>query len=1196
MAYEVVADQVEVQADHITECDNGRPGRARRMGLRQQVNPSYALNVSEVPRPPSEPKYIKRLEHAIQVQRVSRDQRYTVRQKLLMLALLAAAAAAALVTANVIPLPHPLAIQGPLVLSVLIALLTAALTAPQVSRSRDPVKRHLELTLNWDCGYEPYFRHPGTSVLLALVRQANSRSGLTVCKTSEPARSRGVLLRASALDGAIPLLIPATEIESEPNIDRIWATRLSKRRHNFPVPRPYRLFVVIDCADQSIGKRQIEFIDQWQRTWPASSVVILEQPSNFRTPSDLHSPIQRVDLGDPPCSNTPAKDRARQLSETLEVNDAPESRDDPLMFLDVLDGQRSDLLVAPLQCQGKRVSWLAGLRPALWVTRITAPLAAGIAVHLALHLSVPIGEVVLLALAGLFLGLLVPTMLLVAISGISISFIGIAWSSPSRRWRIGLCMAAAIVGFFFGMDSGVDWPDCLGLGFSFGLLAYAHLARVASGVSIPRFATAHKQELVCALTLMLTWQIASYQTDFSDTAAWTLVVGVIGFWMRASARRSRKWEFNVCAAGLLIITVVSGLLGTVSLLATLGVNVPTISPSGSIFVPSDSAANLVVACQQLCIAASFLFFAAIIALKHCGCKSGDLVTLFRWMAVTVSIAIAEPLVAAVQGFPGMLGGLQVGRYLLARFDPVGTDMWALALTGGIVLMLLLSLTPRGISPIAREAVCVAALVVAATAAYEPSVIVSQNSLLSDLIVGPFTGANDLLSAPYLGLVLMTTLWLASMHVGRRRLLPVLNFALDVSIYLVCSFPIAIALIWYIVVRHRVIFELRPPFSRIVLAAIEPFGSAAFTIMVAFVLFVLLRLSGRHIGLLRRIATVQGVRCLRSRFTMSSGSLARLASSATAVFDFLSFGQLRRMPLRWLGLVCLGAFFVSLQRPIPSGMLSANGIPVPMQFISGQRLLAGFVSLLSALILWRIVQLSYQGYVNYLAATVGALGLFIFNDTGMILLALLMVIFGGPLESSRRMFQRPSKRSLGFALGLGVASLVFFWAFAGVDVEAAAVFAVIPAVIAAVIHPVNAERLPASVLRRNQLRLRQMIYWLTALASPVLLLALVLSSVGQSLNSSGWQGGGVSNLVFLLSVLLFGAASCSWIASGWWAASAFAAGDLLRWRPRPEEAYGRYYGTVREISGCGQRDDVSAGVPAEGEDLIPAGQDQPLQDI
>ena len=339
----------------------------------------------------------------MQVQRVSRDPRYTVRQKLLMLMLLAAAVAAALVTANVIPLPHRLAHPAPLILSVLVALLTAALTAPPVSGSHDPVKRHLELTLNWDCGYEPYFRHPGTDILLGLVRQTNSRSGLTVCLTSEPIRSRGVLLRASALDGAIPLLIPATEIESEPNIDAIWAKRLSKRRPNFPIPRPYRLFVLIDCADQGIGKLQIERLDQWQRTWPASSVVVLVRPSNFHIPTDLQFPLETVDLNDPPCSIKPITDQARDLSETLKVDDAPEGCAELKMFLEALNKQRPDLLVTPLQCQSERISWLAGLRTGLSIARIFGPLAAGIMVIVALRLSLSISAVILLGLAGLFL-------------------------------------------------------------------------------------------------------------------------------------------------------------------------------------------------------------------------------------------------------------------------------------------------------------------------------------------------------------------------------------------------------------------------------------------------------------------------------------------------------------------------------------------------------------------------------------------------------------------------------------------------------------------------------------------------------------------------------------------------------------------------------------------------------------------------
>ena len=742
------------------------------------------------------------------------------------------------------------------------------------------------------------------------------------------------------------------------------------------------------------------------------------------------------------------------------------------------------------------------------------------------------------------------------------------------------------------MYAGIYWPDSVGLGLSFGFLAYAHLTRASSGESVTRYAAVHRQELLCALALMFTWKIVSYQTDPSDSTAWTLVVGAIGFWMGTSVRRSRKWGLSACAAGLLIITAISGLLGPTSLLGKLAANnsVPTIDfLNDALFPPSVSAANWFVACQQLCIAASFMFLAAILALKYRRYKPGDLVTLFRWMAVTVGIAIAEPLLAAAQGLPAMIGGVQLGRVLLADFDPVGMYMWALTLTGGIVLMLLFSLSPRGIGPVARETICVAALLVAATAAYEPSVVVSQNSFLSGLIVGPFTGANDLISTAYLGLVLMTTLWLASMVAGRWTFLAVVNFVLDVVIYVICSMLFGGALVWYRIFRLQVVFGSRPPIFNVVLGTIEPFGSAALTITLAFALLVLLRLSGRHIESVRQIATVQGAR-LRSRFSTTSGSLVRPFSWVTTACDFLSFGQFSRAPLRCFGFFCIGAFFVSLECAVPSGLLFADGLSVPMRVISWSGLLDGFVSLLAALVLWRLVQVRYEGYVNYLAPTVGALGLFILDDSSLILLALLMAILGGPLESWRRTFQRPSKRSLGFALSLGITSLLFFWAFVGLDAEVSAPLAVIPAAMAAVIHPVSAERLPTSVFRRNQIRLRQMIYWLTALAFPFLFLDFDMSPVALRLGGAGWQGATAADMLLLLSLLLLGAAGCGWIASGWWAAAAFAASNVLRWRPPPEEAYGRYYGTAREVSGGSQPHEISAGTLADGENLLPAGQD------
>jgi len=236
---------------------------------------------------------------SMHVEKVTRDHRYTGPQRLLMLLLLCASAVAALVASNEIPLTPSLAKQAPQALQVIVALLAAAVAAPQISGSRDPLKRHRELTLNWDCGYEPYIRYDGTDKLLDLVRGSTSNPGLTVCLTAEPLRARGILLRASALHGAIPLLISIGEFEASClSIDKVWAGRLSKRSIDVPAPRPYRLFVVIDCEDRGAGSDQLLTLDHWQRTWPASSIVVLVRPGHFEVRADPDPKISLIKLED----------------------------------------------------------------------------------------------------------------------------------------------------------------------------------------------------------------------------------------------------------------------------------------------------------------------------------------------------------------------------------------------------------------------------------------------------------------------------------------------------------------------------------------------------------------------------------------------------------------------------------------------------------------------------------------------------------------------------------------------------------------------------------------------------------------------------------------------------------------------------------------------------------------------------------
>ena len=583
----------------------------------------------------------------MRVEKVHHDHRYTGRQRLLMLLLLCAAAVAALVASKQIPLTPFLAEQTPRALEVIVALLAAAVAAPQISGSRDPIKRHLELTLNWDCGYEPYIRYDATDKLLDLVRGSTSDRGLIICVTAEPVRARGILLRASALHGAIPLLVPADEFEASGfNIDKVWASRLSKTGTSFPAPRPYQLFVVIDCENVNVGSNQLLALDHWQRTWPTSSVVALVRPGHFTATADPDLKIRIIELCDTARAMCPIDDRIAQLSETLKASDAPRSTRDIRMFMASLHTVEPDLLAAPLRSQGQRIAWMAGVRAAIRFAPIYAVLSVGIAVILAIHRGMSVGALIMIALLTLLTGPLLAVTVVALMCGVPLSINRAVRPVSSRLARVGVAVAAGVAGCLFlqaflGLE---DKTNVLGFGFSCAALAYARITQLARGDSVAAVADRYRQELLCAAALMVTWEIVSYQIDYIDAAAWTLVVGAIGFWMRRFARRRNRLAISACAAALFLVVGLSGLLGSGSLLQGIGVRYGDVQLG---FITSD----LAMAVQQMAVVASFMLFAAVISLTYCRGNPDSISALTRWMAVTVGIAVAQPLFALAQQLP-----------------------------------------------------------------------------------------------------------------------------------------------------------------------------------------------------------------------------------------------------------------------------------------------------------------------------------------------------------------------------------------------------------------------------------------------------------------------------------------------------------------------------------------------------------------
>lgn len=1057
----------------------------------------------------------------MRVEKVNRDHRYTSRQRLLMLLLLCASAVAALVASKQIPLTPSLDMQAPRALEVIVALLAAAVAAPPISGSRDPVKRHLELTLNWDSGYEPYIRYNGSDKLLDVVRGSTSDPGLTICVTAQPVRARGILLRASALRGAIPLFIPVGELEApDLSIDKVWARRLSKRDTSFPMPRPYRLFVIVGCQDRNIGPDQLLALDHWQRTWPTSSVVVLVRPGHFTAPADPDLRIRTVELGDTAWAMSPVDDRIGQMSATLKASDAPRSTRDIGMFMAALGIAEPDLLAAPLRTQGQRIAWLAGIRAAIRIAPVYAVLSAGIAVILGVHSGVPVGPLIGIALLGLLTGPLVAVAVLALMCGVSLGVSRTVRPVSSRLARVGTATAAGVAACLFLQDvlGLADRTNLLGLGLSCAALAYARMTQLAHGDSVAAVADRYRQELLCAAALMVTWEIVSYQTSYADAASWTLVVGTIGFWMRRSARRRNRSAMSACAAALLLVVGLSGLLGLGSLLqgteyryggAQLG------------FITSYPA----IAVQQLAIVASFMLLAAVISLTYCRGNPDSISTLTRWTAVTVSIAVAQPLFALTEQLPGQAAEFNFSRgTVYQEFDPFSTDALSLALTGGILLGLVLVLMPRIIGWRARESVCALALAVAATASIVPSGMASDQ-FIALTIANSFT--RNYSSAPYIYLVLMLSLGL-TLSMQRQNLLTwIRSLGRSALIYLVLSAAALAGLFFYTEAQFdnqlAPATAHMPSIFHLLLGSVRQFGPAAVVVLLSFLLSML------GAALIRRF-----------RARVDRGYLIARRHLVPSLFIL--------------------TFFISLQQ---SQLLLS--FEAPLQF-SWLTLLLAFASAISALILWHLLRRRYgAGNVSGLATAVAALGLFLFGSTTMVVLGALMIVLGGPLESLYRSFRLPDRTSLAFGFYIGITALFLLWAFNQRDIQTAAFPALLLGVATALVHPVDAGQLPNSILRGNQVRLRQVIYWSAAITSPYFLVSFGVFDTDFGLGT-GWQGTVASTAEFLFGLLLLGSIGCAWIAAAWWAAGTPAGVTWQGGLRKSEDAYGRYYATAGEIGG------------------------------
>jgi hypothetical protein len=166
------------------------------------------------------------------------------------------------------------------------------------------------------------------------------------------------LLRRAAHDGLAPLLTTTRELQDHGGrVDRVWRERIHLPWRRFLVPRPYRVFVVVnaDSWSDSPQTKQLHWhLSRWLAEWPGSAVAVVVNAAD-----QDDAPVgTQMSLSETSSVRTAATDK--ELREALGLSSTPEGKD-LVSAVALLNGRSFHRFEMPLRLYSRRSLWVAAL-------------------------------------------------------------------------------------------------------------------------------------------------------------------------------------------------------------------------------------------------------------------------------------------------------------------------------------------------------------------------------------------------------------------------------------------------------------------------------------------------------------------------------------------------------------------------------------------------------------------------------------------------------------------------------------------------------------------------------------------------------------------------------------------------------------------------------------------------------------------
>lgn len=420
-------------------------------------------------------------------------------------------------------------------LSAVITVVGAVVSGPAGGRSwHNAGEWQPRMVLDWDTGIPPVALEAWDGDLDARVfyGSAIEASGPVELRVGKRQAAIVVanLLREAAHDERLPLKTTLKELcQHNLSVDSVLRERVHWPRsafwntRRFPVPRPYKVFVLIavhTAEKGDLAKLRAE-TSRWLAEWPKSTVVMLIVEGDVESGLPL---TQRSTCAEP----SVPEEHETELRMALGMSAQPEIGD-LLDRLDRLPDKAYHRLALPGLLYGQRAVWLAGALGSLWVAALIVALVSLLVAALALMdgqaiplLRLLVGTPVLAVLFG--------AAAMTPLIGLAVAALVLTWPNllPKHRWAT--CTTAAFAGapFVFILASSLSDSHWWQAGLALVLTAYfAALLQVERDGGFLAWAQEHLRLLIAGTSAWIVWLTVpiSYSAPASTLACLGLLLG-----------------------------------------------------------------------------------------------------------------------------------------------------------------------------------------------------------------------------------------------------------------------------------------------------------------------------------------------------------------------------------------------------------------------------------------------------------------------------------------------------------------------------------------------------------------------------------------------------------------------------------------------------------------------------------------------